>query len=335
MRDGNAPDKAMSPTTRATKKASSKGKTKSLSEPNLEKHLNAIAERHLQGEEALFQSSATDTGNITDVQESINDADEDSSVLELATPKASAKRASSKAKAIPAHQPVQAASKAPSRKRTVDQTLFSPTPISNKARRPQPSEYESTSQHSQQLSALMTLIGTQNQEISGLKDMVEAQSKEISDIKKLLKKLSANTSAGPAISATTESMASHLGSLHASKATSPSPDNIGHAQNTPKPMRNGPHIALDLSQCKSENLQLSFSQIRAFFQTSIESNPGTKNIKIVGMNKDARREHHYYVIFQTKEEETLARVHDQWVRLHFPQARMQLPTSYPIKVNRA
>ena len=53
------------------------------------------------------------------------------------------------------------------------------------------------------------------------------------------------------------------------------------------------------------------------------------------MNKDARRDHHYHVIFQTKEEETLARVHDQWIKLHFPQVRMQLPISYPVKVNRA
>lgn len=53
------------------------------------------------------------------------------------------------------------------------------------------------------------------------------------------------------------------------------------------------------------------------------------------MNKDARRNHHYHVIFKTKEEETLARVYNQWIKLHFPQVRIQLPTNYPVKVNRA
>lgn len=53
------------------------------------------------------------------------------------------------------------------------------------------------------------------------------------------------------------------------------------------------------------------------------------------MNKDARREHYYHLVFQTKEEETSARVHDRWIKSHFPQARMQSPTSYPVKVIRA
>ena len=51
------------------------------------------------------------------------------------------------------------------------------------------------------------------------------------------------------------------------------------------------------------------------------------------MNNDARREHYYHLIFQTKEEETSARIHDQWIKSHFPQARMQSLTSYPVKVN--
>lgn len=97
-------------------------------------------------------------------------------------------------------------------------------------------------------------------------------------------------------------------------------------------MQNGPHIALDLSQCKPESLQKSFSQIRTLPQISIECNPGTENIKIVGMNKNACREHYYHVIFQCKEAETSARIHDQWIKPHFPQAWMQLPASYPIKV---
>lgn len=115
-------------------------------------------------------------------------------------------------------------------------------------------------------------------------------------------------------------MAFDLGSIYAAKIASPNLDNSSQAQNTPNTMRNGPHIALDLSQCKSENVQKSFSQIWTLLQNSIECNLGIENIKIVGMNKDACREHHYHIIFQNKKEETLARIHDQWLKLHFPQA---------------
>lgn len=57
----------MSPAIRGVKKPSSKGKTKLLSEPNLEKHLNSAAARQLQGEEALFLGDTTDTGGSTNI----------------------------------------------------------------------------------------------------------------------------------------------------------------------------------------------------------------------------------------------------------------------------
>ncbi|MCJ1348861.1 hypothetical protein MMC31_007094 [Peltigera leucophlebia] len=325
----------MSPTIRGVKKLVSKGKAKLLSAPNLEKHLNSAAARQLQGEEAFFQGDTTDTGGSIDIQESIDKVDEDSSVLELATPKASAKRIPSKSKTASAQHPAQSTPKAPSRKCTVDQTFLSPTPTSNKARRSQPSEQETTGQHAQQLSALIALVNTQNQEILSLKNMVQAQSKEILDIKKLVKKLSANAKAKAATLPTAESMASHLGSLYASKFTLPNPDSNNLVSNSQKPMRNGPRVTVDLSQCNPGSLQKSFSQIHSLLQAFIESNPGTENIKVVGMNKDARREHYYHLIFQTKEEETSARIHDQWIKSHFSQARMQSHTSYPVKVNRA
>lgn len=66
----------MSATTRAVKKASSRDKAKVLSEPGLEKHLNAAAVRQLQEEEALFQGNATDIESSTDALESIDDVNE-------------------------------------------------------------------------------------------------------------------------------------------------------------------------------------------------------------------------------------------------------------------
>lgn len=87
-------------------------------------------------------------------------------------------------------------------------------------------------------------------------------------------------------------------------------------------MQNSSHIAIDLSQCHSENTQKSFGQIRTTLEASIiERNPGTENIKIIGENKDARWEHHDHIMFQNKEEETLARIYDQWIKLHFSEGR--------------
>lgn len=53
------------------------------------------------------------------------------------------------------------------------------------------------------------------------------------------------------------------------------------------------------------------------------------------MNKDAKKEHCYFVFFHTSEDEIKARVHSKWITSHFPQAKVQSPISFPIKVNRA
>ncbi len=53
------------------------------------------------------------------------------------------------------------------------------------------------------------------------------------------------------------------------------------------------------------------------------------------MNKDAKREHRYLVFFHTPEDEAKARIHSKWITSHFPQAKIQAPISFPIKVNRA
>ena len=244
----------MSPATRATKKAPSKDKSKVSSEPSLEKHLSAAAVRQLQEEEALFQGHASDTEDGADALDSVDDVNEESSASEFTTPKAPARHASSKTKAFPAHQPAQATPKVLSRKRTVDQSVLSPTPIPSKTRRSHPPEQPTTSQHPQELSALISLVNNQSQEILSLKEMVMTQSKEISDIKKLVKKLSINSNKISDPLSITESMASHLRAVHAAKTTSFRLDDISQTQNAPKIMQNSPYIALNLSQCNLESV---------------------------------------------------------------------------------
>lgn len=65
----------------------------------------------------------------------------------------------------------------------------------------------------------------------------------------------------------------------------------------------------------------------------ITKSAGSERIKIKGMNKDAKREHRYFVFSNTLEDETKARVHNKWVSTHFPKARMQPPISFPVKVH--
>lgn len=95
---------------------------------------------------------------------------------------------------------------------------------------------------------------------------------------------------------------------------------LAKTQNPSKTMQNSPYIAVNLSQYNLESMEKSCNQIWALLQTFIECNLSIKNVNIVGMNKDARCEHYYYVIFQSKEEKTLAKIHDQWIKLYFPQA---------------
>ena len=220
----------MSPATRATKKASSKDKSKVSSEPSLEKHLSAAAVRQLQEEEALFQGHTSDTEGGADALDSVDDVNEESSASEFTTPKAPARHASSKTKAFPAHQPAQATPKVLSRKRTVDQSVLSPTPIPSKTRRSHPPEQPTTSQHPQELSALISLINNQSQEILSLKEMVVTQSKEIFDIKKLVKKFSINSNKISNLPSIKKLMASYLKAVYIARIASLCSNVIGLTQ---------------------------------------------------------------------------------------------------------
>ena len=132
-----------------------------------------------------------------------------------------------------------------------------------------------------------------------------------------------------------ESMASHLASLHSSnrQAKLETISNTIPPPSPPKSVAKSSQIILDLSQCKPKSIQKPFAEIRQLFHTSITDSPGTEGIKIKKMNKDAKREHRYFVFFNTPKDETKARVHNKWVSTYFPEAKIQSPISFPIKVN--
>ncbi len=182
---------------------------------------------------------------------------------------------------------------------------------------------------------MLRLIETQAGEIRELKELLYAQGKELVELKKMIKGIAKDVSCTKDTSKKAEFMASYLVSLHSSNRQAQL-ETISNTIPPPSPSKsiaNGPQIILDLSQCEPESIQKPFAEIRQLFHTSITDSPSTEGIKIKGMNKNAKREYRYFVFINTLEDETKARVHNKWVSTHFPEARMQSPISFPIKVN--
>ena len=51
------------------------------------------------------------------------------------------------------------------------------------------------------------------------------------------------------------------------------------------------------------------------------------------MTKDTKRDHKYYLFFSSESEAHKARIHNDWVLLQFPRARIHAPETYTVKVN--
>ena len=80
----------------------------------------------------------------------------------------------------------------------------------------------------------------------------------------------------------------------------------------------------------------SVSDLRNYLQACLTGCQGTKDIKIKGMNCDAKNSQRVFMFFHSGVDESKARVHEeQWLKVHYPLAKIQLPAMYPIKVNGA
>ncbi len=276
----------------------------------------------------------------TDTRESDFDEEEDLSTANLSTPKgqpANTLRNKTKSNAGVANTPTNVIRRN-TRKRPVKDTFPSPTPGPTKVpRRSQQPTMSNGFQIIQHEEKLLGLIETQAGEIRELKQLLYAQEKELVELKKMIKGIAKYVSCTKDTSKKAESMASHFSSPHSSnrQAQSETILNTIPPPSTPNSVAKSPQIILDLSKCEPESIQKLFAEIRQLFHTSITDSPGTKGIKIKGMNKDAKREHRYFVFFNTPEDKTKARVNNKWVSIHFPEARMQSPIGFPVKVNRA
>lgn len=322
------------------KKGLPKGKVKEALDSNLGRQARQLREKQLEDEEMLFEEQSDEAEECTDTRDSDLDEEGDLSSANFSTPKgqpANTLHNKTKSNAGVTSTPTNV-TRQNTRKQSIKDTFPSLTPGPAKAaRRSQQPMISDSFQAMQHEGNLLGLLKAQAEEIRELKELLYAQGEELIELKNMIKSMAKDVSSTKDTSKKAESMASHLASLHSSNRQAPSEvsSSIIPPPFTSKSVAKGPQIALDLSQCEPESIQKPFAKIRQLFHTSITSSQGTEGIKIKGMNKDAKREHRYFVFFNTPEDEAKAQVHNKWVSAHFPQARMQSPISFPVKVNRA
>lgn len=168
---------------------------------------------------------------------------------------------------------------------------------------------------------------------------VKKQNQEIAELKELVKKSMAVEAAMPGVqSKGKETMASRLAlsllnpAPLADKSSSSisSKPRVAPSVNT----RSGPHITLDISGCDISLKERGFAEIRKHFQSCLQSHKETKTVIMKGMNKDAKKDHRYFLFFHTEEDEKAARIHTRkWLLSAFPRAFIQTATTYRVKVN--
>lgn len=168
---------------------------------------------------------------------------------------------------------------------------------------------------------------------------VEKQNQEIAELKELVRKSIVVNEATPRVQPKgKETMASRLASSLLKPATgidkSLPPTNPESQAAPPVKTRSGPHITLDIGGCDILVKERGFAEIRKHLQSCLQSCEETKAVVLKGMNKDAKKDHRYFLFFQTEEDEKAVRIHiKKWLLLAFAGAFIQSATTYRVKVN--
>lgn len=172
-----------------------------------------------------------------------------------------------------------------------------------------------------------------------LSTTVEKQNQEIAELKELVKKSIAVKETTPRVELKgKETMASRLTSSLSKPAptTDKNPSVINSLSQVVPPVntRSGPHITLDISGCDISIKERGFAEVRKHLQSCLQSHDETKAVVMKGMNKDAKKNHRYFIFFHKEEDEKAARIHvGKWLLSAFPRAFIQSATTYPVKVN--
>lgn len=96
----------------------------------------------------------------------------------------------------------------------------------------------------------------------------------------------------------------------------------------------GPHLIIDLEKCEQVQKDLTCQDLRRSLQVSLKAQTFTSDVTLKGLNRDAKRDHRYFVFFESSDDARKARIHDSWVTIQYPHARLFTGTTYPVKVHR-
>ncbi len=98
----------------------------------------------------------------------------------------------------------------------------------------------------------------------------------------------------------------------------------------------GPQLIIDFVRWRTPIVKNSISDLRNYLQPCLMGCQGTKDIKIKGMNCDAKNSQRVFMFFHSGADESKARIHEeQRLKVQYPPAKIQLPAIYLIKVYRA
>lgn len=155
---------------------------------------------------------------------------------------------------------------------------------------------------------------------------VEKQNQEIAELKELVKKLMAVEAAMPRVqSKRKETMVSWLAFSLLNSAPladkSSSSTSSKHWVATSVNTRSGPHITLDISECDISLKERRFAEIQKHFQSCLQSHDEIKTVIMKDMNKDAKKDHRYFLFFYTEKDKKVVQIHmEKWLLSTFPRA---------------
>lgn len=196
--------------------------------------------------------------------------------------------------------------------------------LSRKSARVDPSDNGLLLQLMEKIDTLSKITIEQSEHIKRLEDKIDGLTR--TDMK-------AGLGSGTSTQPTMASQVAAFASLNHAPGTSVSFASPATAASKPV---GGPHLSIDFSKCTPAVIQHSLSDLRSCLQASLSACHGTKEVKIKGMNRDAKNNQRVFVFFASGVEESKARIHEEeWLKPKFPQAKIQSAATFPVKINGA
>ena len=98
----------------------------------------------------------------------------------------------------------------------------------------------------------------------------------------------------------------------------------------------GPQLIIDFVQYTTPIINNLVSDLQNHPQVCLAECQETKDIKINGMNRDAKNSQQVFMFFHFGADKSKTKIHEEhWLKVQYPLAKIQLATMYPIKVHGA